>query len=354
MNNPFVHPWNLGVATSLTRDQTRLPHALMIAGPRGIGKNDLAAWLAQWLLCTDPDLASGPCGKCQSCRLFIAHTHPDLHGVQPESVFKHSNSLLAHYAHRYPPEDKTAGSKDSTVIRIDQIRALIASSQTRPQIALRKVIVLSPADALNTNAANSLLKLLEEPPPDSYLILVTHRPSRLPATIRSRCARIDLHIPKQEPALSWLQSQQIPAEEAGRLLAVAGGSPLEALEMANSGFLAQRDQLLSDLESLAARKGDPVACAGRWKQLGAEVSLRWMQGGLADLIRLQLQPGANPRNNPDLGPRLQALEKRLHLKQLFGLWEAVSRDRQAVGSAVDEQLMLENLLILWTDSAILN
>jgi len=350
MMMPALHPWNEALATVLVRDLSRLPHALLIAGPRGLGKNDLAMWLAQCLLCMDPESPVAPCGHCQNCKLFASHSHPDLHVVQPEQVYKNSSSLLAQYAYRYPPEDKSPGSKESTVIRIDQIRALIASSQTSPQISARKVFLLSPADTLNTNAANSLLKLLEEPPGGSHLLLVTDRPSRLPATIRSRCSRVDLHLPDHPAAVSWLSSRRVPPADVDRLLALAGGAPLEAQVLADDGFLAQRDLLLSDLESLAARAGDPLACAGRWRQIGSDRCLHWMQGWIADLIRFRLLPDAEIRNNPDLRLRLQALEKRLNLKQLYRLLEAVSRDRQYLGRAVDEQLLLENLLILWTES----
>ncbi len=346
----MLHPWNEAIAATLARDLSRIPHALLIAGPRGLGKNDLAVWLAQSLLCLDPKTPVAPCGHCQSCQLFASHSHPDLHVVLPEQVYKNSSSLLAQYAHRYPPEDKSQGSKESTVIRIDQIRALILSSQTSPQISARKVFLLSPADTLNTNAANSLLKLLEEPPPGSHLLLVADRPSRLPATIRSRCTRVDLHFPNHPEAVSWLNSRRVPSEDVERLLALAGGAPLEALFLAEQGFLAQRDQLLTDLESLAARKADPIACANRWRQFGADRCLHWMQGGLADLIRLRLLPAAEIRHNPDLRLRLQALEKRLDLKQLFHLSETVSRERQYLGRSVDETLLLENLLILWTEA----
>jgi len=350
MMMPVLHPWNEALAATLTHDLSHLPHALLIAGPRGLGKNDLAVWLAQCLLCMKPATPVAPCGHCQSCQLFASHSHPDFHVVQPEQVYKNSSTLLAHYALRYPPEDKSPGSKESTVIRIDQIRALIQSSQTSPQIAARKVFLLSPADTLNTNAANSLLKLLEEPPAGSHLLLVADRPSRLPATIRSRCSRVDLHLPDHPSAVSWLSTRRIPQNDVDRLLALAGGAPLEALDLAEEGFLAHRDQLLADLESLAAKSGDPTVSANRWRQFGADRCLGWLQGGLADLIRLRLLPMAEIRHNPDLRPRLQALEKRLDLKQLFQLAEAVSRDRQNLGRAVDEQLLLENLLILWIET----
>ena len=229
-----LHPWNEAKAVAFLRDRQRLPHALLFAGPKGLGKNAFAVWLAQLLFCTNPSAKGTTCGHCQDCRLFAAGSHPDLHVVQPEAIFKSSGSLMAQYALRYAPTEKSKESKDSTVIRIDQIRSLIEAAQTRPQIGACTVMLLSPADTMNVNAANSLLKLLEEPPPDSYLILVADRPARLPATIRSRCALMEFRVPPVEDALTWLQTQGLSGVNARLLLELAGGAPLAALALATT------------------------------------------------------------------------------------------------------------------------
>jgi len=344
-----LHPWNEAKAVAFLRDRQRLPHALLFAGPKGLGKNTFAVWLAQLLFCTNPSAKDTTCGHCQGCRLFAAGNHPDLHVVQPEAIFKSSGSLMAQYALRYAPAEKSKESKDSTVIRIDQIRLLIEAAQTRPQIGACTVMLLSPADTMNVNAANSLLKLLEEPPQDSYLILVADRPARLPATIRSRCALMEFRVPPAEDALTWLQTQGLSGVNARLLLELAGGAPLAALALAESGFLDQRTALLDDMEKLANGQGDPLACATRWKPLGAERCLLWLQGWLSDLIVTSMQVGTVRLHNPDLGARLQAVEKRLDLKQLFEFSEGVARGRSLLGGPLDEQLLLEDLLIRWTE-----
>jgi len=349
MNAPMLHPWNETKAAAFLRDRQRLPHALLFAGPKGLGKNAFAAWLAQFLLCANSSDNGKACGHCQGCRLFAAGSHPDLHVVQPEAVYKTSDTLLAQYALRYSPADKSKESKDSTMIRIDQIRSLIEAAQTRPQIGACTIMLLSPADTMNTNAANSLLKLLEEPPPDSYLILVADRPARLPATIRSRCTLAEFRIPPADDALAWLQTRGLSGANAGLLLELAGGTPLAALALAESGFLDQRTALLDDMEKLASGQADPLACAARWKPLGAERCLLWLQGWLSDLIVTAMQSGAARLRNPDLGARLQALEKRLDLKQLFQFSEGVGRGRSLLGGPLDEQLLLEDILIRWTE-----
>lgn len=344
-----LHPWNEAKAATFLRDRQRLPHALLFAGPKGLGKNDFAVWLAQFLFCTNPSANGATCGHCQGCRLFAAGSHPDLHVVQPEAIYKSTGSLMAQYALRYAPAEKSKESKDSTVIRIDQIRSLIEAAQTRPQIGACTVMLLSPADTMNVNAANSLLKLLEEPPPDSYLILVADRPTRLPATIRSRCAHMEFRVPPAEDALAWLQTQGLSDVNAKLLLELAGGAPLAALALAESGFLDQRTVLLDDMDKLANGQGDPLACATRWKPLGAERCLLWLQGWLNDLIVTAMQVGGVRLHNPDLGARLQAVEKRLDLKQLFEFSEGVARGRSLLGGPLDEQLLLEDLLIRWTE-----
>ena len=344
-----VHPWNAAKAAAFVRDRERLPHALLLAGPKGLGKNALATWLAQYLLCVQAGDDAKACGHCQGCRLFAAGSHPDLHVLQPEAIYKSSDALIAKYALRYPPADKSKDSKDSSVIRVDQIRSLIEAAQTRPQIAACKVVILSPADCMNVNAANSLLKLLEEPPSDSYLILVADAPARLPATIRSRCTRVDFYMPAQDVAMTWLRSQELPDADSRLLLGLSGGAPLAAQRLAGSDFLAQRGALLEDMEGLASGQADPVACAARWKSLGADRCLLWLQGWLSDLIRTALHAGPELMHNPDAATRLQAMEKRLDLRQLFQFADVVARGRALLGGPLDEQLLLEDTLIRWTE-----
>ncbi|OGI42468.1 MAG: DNA polymerase III subunit delta' [Candidatus Muproteobacteria bacterium RBG_16_64_11] len=331
----------------LARERARLPHALLLAGPKGLGKNALAAWLAQLLLCAHPGADHRPCGRCQGCTLYAAGSHPDLHVVQPEAVYKSTPGLLAQYALRYPP-DKSKDSKDSTVIRIDQIRALIESSQTRPQIAARKVLILSPADSLNVNAANSLLKLLEEPPPDSTLLLVADRPTRLPATIRSRCVNVPVRAPEHGAALAWLTAEGQAPAQAELLLELAAGAPLAALALADGDYIARRAQWMDDIEGLLGKGADPVGCAARWKSAGAERGLAWLQGWVGDLIKLGFDPGALGLFNPDARARLQALRNRLHLNRLFEFLELVAASRNLLGGPLDEQLLLEDVLIQWS------
>ncbi|MFO7642692.1 MAG: DNA polymerase III subunit delta', partial [Candidatus Competibacteraceae bacterium] len=147
-----------------SRAAGRLPHALLLAGPAGLGKLAFAKRLARALLCETPDVEGDACGRCRSCRLFQAGSHPDYRMEQPV--------------------------EEGKAIRIDPIRELCGFLGFTAQYGGYKIALLEPADRLNLNAANSLLKTLEEPPGDCLLLLVTAHPARLPATVRSRCQKV--------------------------------------------------------------------------------------------------------------------------------------------------------------------
>ncbi len=319
-----LHPWNRAQADRLTTDLDRLPHALLLAGAEGLGKNAFAWHLARRLLCTQPTPDAQPCGNCHSCRLYQAGTHPDVTRIAPEEQGK--------------------------AILIDQIRALADFLQLKPHSAPSKVAVIAPAEAMNLNAANALLKMLEEPPAGSYLILVGAKLHRLPATIRSRCTRLDFPRPERHTALAWLQSQGGNPTDAELLLDLADGAPLRALELKRTDYLAQRRQLMDDIASLAGPQPDPIACAARWKTLGAARCLVWLEAWVADRIRLRMAPGTKIRTNPDARERLQAPQKQLDLKQLFDFLEILAESRNLLGGPLDELLLLEDVLIRWTRS----
>lgn len=317
-----LHPWNNKQALRLMAEWDRLPHALLLAGPAGLGKNAFAWHLTRRLLCTQPTPQDQPCDTCHSCRLFQVGTHPDVMQIAPEEQGK--------------------------AILIDQIRALADFLQLKSHSAPSKVAVISPAEAMNLNAANALLKMLEEPPAGSYLILVGSKLQRLPATIRSRCTRLDFPRPERQMALSWLHAQGEALMEAELLLDLADGAPLRALELQRTDYLTQRRQLMHDIASLSGPQADPLACAARWKTLGAARSLAWLETWVADTIRQGMAPDTPSRLNPDAKERLQAPQKQLDLMQLFDFLEKVAESRNLLGGPLDELLLLEDILIRWT------
>ena len=200
----------------------RLPHALLIHGPAGIGKRALAEHFAQFLLCESP-WSERPCHRCDACRWFVAGNHPDVRWLEPEAIAK---PVVIE-----GDEEVGAGSrsaKPSLEIKVEQVRALadflnIGSHRGRHRIAL-----VHPAEDMNLHAANSLLKSLEEPPAGAVFVLVSHRPTRLLATIRSRCVGLPMGLPERAEAEAWLCTTGV--SDASRWLAFAGGAPLRALE----------------------------------------------------------------------------------------------------------------------------
>ena len=224
-----LYPWHADVFADLQqrRAQGRLAHALLISGPAGIGKLQLANVFSQSLLCAEPQADGLACGQCHACSLYAAGNHPDFFRLSPED--------------------------DSKVIKIDQIRVLIEKMSLSSHYSRYRAVTLNPADAMNIAAANALLKTLEEPPADTVLLLITDRPSFLPATIRSRCQSLRLALPPAEIAQAWLAAQLDNPRDAAVLLGLAGGAPLAAEALA-AEQLARRNNLLQGWQALAVGK----------------------------------------------------------------------------------------------------
>jgi DNA polymerase III subunit delta' len=229
-----MHPWNEPLFEALKARTERFPHALLIHGARGTGKLALAERVAQFLLCEDP--ARRPCGRCEGCRWYLAGSHPDFRRIEPEAL---ANEPLAEpeEGEEVPPPQRR-GAKPSTEIKIEQVRDLAGFLNLRSHRGRLRVALVHPAEDMNPNAANALLKGLEEPPAGAVFLLVSHRPSQLLPTIRSRCVALAVPIPSQAVALQWLAEQG--AANPGRWLAFAGGAPLQALEYAGKAEILER------------------------------------------------------------------------------------------------------------------
>jgi len=315
---PERYPWHDALWSALARQFEQLPHALLLQGRPGLGKHDFAVQLAQALLC-EQARDGVACGQCHSCRLFAAGTHPDLAGI----------GLV----------------EDAKSITVDQIRALGDFLSLRPHTAARKVVVISPAEAMNINAANSLLKLLEEPPLGSMLLLVTGHPARLPATIRSRCAHLLFRLPTPATGQAWLQARS--RGDSAMLLDLAGGAPLLAETLAREEFPPLRAKLLQDLTALSQGREHPVSCAARWKGLGTGRILGWFHGFVADQIKLQMGAATSALHNPELASRGAQEKNKYKISELYDFIDAILEKYRQLNSPLDELLMLEDILIRW-------
>lgn len=217
--------------SSLVAKLERLPHALLLHGAPGVGKLALAERFSQLLLCEKRGEGKQPCGACESCRWFLAGSHPDARLVEPEAVALALGrpSTVAEEGE----EEKKEKKNPSVQIKIEQTRGLARFLNLASSRGGRRIAIVHPAEDMNTATANSLLKGLEEPPAGAFFILVSHRPASLLPTIRSRCVPVPVPLPEAKAAAAWLIAQGVKNPHAW--LAFSGGAPLRALEYATGG-----------------------------------------------------------------------------------------------------------------------
>jgi len=276
------YEWLANARSQFLRLSAHLPHAILIQSKQGLGKHQLAQEIVASLLCDSPlsrDDALMACGECKNCIMFKSGNHPDFHYISSERFVESNDSLLAGYAGRYlEPPEKRGKRKPRKIISVEQIRVLIDSFALSNHSAPYKLALIEPADAMNINASNALLKLLEEPNPDSVLILVCNNVSRLPMTIRSRCITINVDPPGFEQAVSWLTSQGISESKAHKALAICGGAPLVALAYSQSDEVSQFEALLDALVAIRVKGVGPVETREQLLKLQPPaVLLSWLQ-----------------------------------------------------------------------------
>ena len=302
----------------------RLPHALLLTGPAGLGKRHFADSLSRAILCDSRQADGSACGGCRGCLLLDAGSHPDYLRVEPEE------------------EGKGIG--------IDKVRALAGFQSLKSQYGRQRVIQLQPADRLNINAANALLKTLEEPAGDTVLILTTDRPMALLPTIRSRCQQVIFRPVNEAPAelLEWL-AQQLPesGHDPKTLLQMAAGAPLKALSLISDGELALRQELFEQLLSLEQGRVSPIKLAEQWLEQGTARILPWFYFCLADMIQLKMVPTASRLTNPMLRNDLQALAEKVDLYFLQALQGLVQERIGLLQGQVNQQVILEEILLAW-------
>ncbi|MFN3713362.1 MAG: DNA polymerase III subunit delta' [Alcanivoracaceae bacterium] len=308
--------WHRDLLAELMQQATdqRLPHALVLSGPAGIGKFRLARAFCEALLCQQPQ-AGLACGKCQSCHLAVAGSHPDLAVLTPDE-----------------------GKKS---IRIDQVRDLVDFFSRTAQFGGRRLALLTPAESMNRNAQNALLKTLEEPGAGAFLLLLCDQPSRLLPTVRSRCQQRHLPSPDQQMALAWLSEQTGNDDTARALLAAAGGAPLKALALERSEWFAQRDKLVGQFLAVVESRVPASIAAQTLLQHEPLPLLEALHGWLGQSLR-------GEQGDERLAPVLARLRDRLGDRRLLMLASEVQRARQLLQSGANPSpaLLMERLLLM--------
>ncbi|VAX12269.1 DNA polymerase III delta prime subunit [hydrothermal vent metagenome] len=321
------YPWQATQWRTLSerRLQDVLPHALLLHGPGGTGKADFAICFAHSLLCQKNHADGQPCGDCSSCRLYAANNHPDYHLIEPE--------------------------KQGGQIKIDQIRNLIADMGLSSHSGGYKVVIIRPAEAMNTAAANSLLKTLEEPPAKTLIMLLAEQLTHLPATVRSRCQLLRFNLPDKTMAQNWLVAKLTEtgasADDAAQLLAMTHGAPLSALADAEKDQLVLRQSLFEMLEGLADGRLDPVKIAGEWLKIEQPIPIKYLHGWVSDMIRLRQVPDYL-QERVEYQKVLHSLSGDLDVQKLY-----IYMDRIAESLPLLAQLnplpIIESLLIQWAN-----
>jgi len=307
---PGFSPWQQRAYAQAAEalDSGRLGHALLVCGPAHLGKRAVAERLAQRALCRTRGTNGDACGQCRSCQLFAAGTNPD-YGVVSFVMNKE-------------------GTRLRTEVVIDQIRDLSAQFALTPQYGGARVAIIDPADAVNHAACNALLKTLEEPQAGRYLWLVTADPARLPATIRSRCQKLEFRLPPAEESIQWLRGNGHDERAVVEALDASRGHPGLADLWLRDGSLQLRKEVVGDLAQLSRGDASPLDVGQRWAgDDQADLRLRFAADHALALAAGLTEPGRT--------------------RTLATWFDAANRTRTLLRTTVRSDLAIAELLLAW-------
>jgi DNA polymerase III subunit delta' len=298
----------------------RLGHAWLLAGPRGTGKINLALAFANRLLTRKPatsqppELGPGEFVAAIRGRHVPTDHHPDLHWLFPE--------------------------EDKRTISIEQIRATSEAVALKSFGGAAKVVIIEPADEMTPAAANALLKTLEEPCGDTYLLLITHQPERLPATIRSRCQRLAVSRPMPTELRSWVGAREVPA-----LWLATGGSPLLVAAYIDKQNTLDNMVLENELIQISKDSIDPQSVAEGWFKQDCELVLSWLLRRIQLALQARLAPEASTAVTDQRADALHNAWATLTLRTLFAQHQAAELLLNQLGSGINVELALRALLL---------
>lgn len=329
-------------------------HAVLLHGAPGVGKKSLALDFAESLLCTAPQADGRGCAACEECRLTAAFSHPDLRWVLPQVL---AERLLP------PEQDDDERAADSTVaesgesegkparasreIRVDQVRALSDFLGIAAYRGGQRVVLVAPAEAMNAVAANTLLKMLEEPPPSTMFVLVSDSLDDVLPTIRSRCVLVQVPTPAADACIRWLAEQGVADPEAA--LALASGAPLAALGEGGDPKAPMPDAITALyrlLERGPALTAAQIA-AGIGRDPAVPAIVRRMQCWALDL--LQYRTRASVRYHPRHSAVIGKLAAVVYERELWRWLDALKTASSARDHPLNPRLVIESLLAGYLD-----
>ena len=319
----MIYPWHQPIWQQLVSHWQRLPHACLLIGREHTGKTAFARHLAQALLCEHPSSLHEPCGQCPSCHLFAQDAHPDFYLLTPEQ-----------------PETGETTARKLQQIKIDAIRAILEPLQQTSVRGGRRVVCISPAESMNVQAANALLKMLEEPPEAVVFILVSHNADRVLPTIRSRCRALLLPPPEAATALQfWRQAHPESADQAAPLLTFHSHAPLFEPQPEQDQWREQLLQLLAEPRLLAI-----LDYAAQWdkQKLPLAVLLDWLYKWLLDMLLVSQQQA--PLYYPHHQSSLHTVAQKTQPHTLFRLIDHVHRLSPYGHHSLNVRMQTESLL----------
>ena len=302
------------------RRTDHLPHAILLSGVDGIGKGDFANLLADSLLCEQITGKGFACGRCTSCKLKKSGAHPD-----------------------YKQVDLPDGKQQIPVSAIRELTDFLVLSRSYGSY---RVVVINAADKMNINAANSLLKSLEEPPPKTVIILVVDQLSRLPVTVRSRCQIMTMNKPDYEVALQWLVQQDLECS-AEKILSLADSKPLLAKRMGlDKNLLDERKQFAKDIMAVLQHRSGVTTVAKNWEKKDLNNLLNWQMKWVHAVVKSRLVENDEKVTNKFLS-LIQANLK--HPDVLWKLYSDLLEMKALTEYPLNRLVFTESMLLLWHD-----
>lgn len=326
-----LYPWQTNIWQRMQGLRARLPNALLLKGAEGIGKLDLALNFAQSILCEAPVPSGFACQNCPSCHWFAQESNPDFRLIQPDALSASDDT----------PE-KEGGKKASREISVDQIRALSSFANLSAHSGGYRVVLVHPAEAMNSNSANALLKTLEEPTDKLLFILVTHKPQQLLPTILSRSLSFAVPMPSRAESTAWLKQQGVTDPDT--VLAQTGFAPLTALHSAGEGAGSDERKLMLTAIRQSARF-DALALAEQLQRAAPVQVIQFLQQWCYDLASFKLAGAV--RYHPEQLDFIDKLSGSLSQQALLRYLKELQVAKREAFHPLNPKLQFESILLAY-------